>query len=217
MKKKPPSSSNRDFLLVGITGGIGSGKSSVCSAFKDSGRAVISADEIARSLTATHPEVQMQIRKAFGDAVFSSTGVLDRKQLAVLAFSSASSLIRLNTIVHPHVFSEIELQVRRLPVSRRRPFVLIEAALIFESGMHKQLDRVLLVQADEHKRVERVIRRDNTTEEAVRARMKFQLSDKQKSEMADFVIINNGPESALKGIVEFYDRLLTTIAGPPAS
>ncbi len=216
MKKKSSSSKSRDFLLVGVTGGIGSGKSSVCNLFKELGRTVISADAIARDLTEGDTELRGQLRQAFGDGIFSETGKLNRKELALLAFANPSSLIRLNTIVHPRVFREIALHLQQLPESRRHPFVLIEAALIFESGMNKQIDRVLLVSADESKRVERVMRRDNATEEAVTARMKFQLKDDQKAEMADFVIMNNGPESALKGIVEFYDRLLTTMAGQAA-
>ncbi len=215
MRKKTPLSHPLKLPLVGVTGGIGSGKTTVCNLFKALGRRVIHADDIARDLTNNDPGVQAELRKAFGEQIFSGAGKLNRKALADLAFSSPPSLMRLNKIVHPHVFRAIDLEVEQLPEHSRRPYVLIEAALIFESGMHKKLDRVILVSAYERNQIERVTTRDNASEESVRARMRFQLGDKQKAEMADFIMANNGTLQSLKERVEFYDRLLSTIAGQP--
>ncbi len=197
-----------DYLRVGVTGGIGSGKSTVCSIFARLGRTVLSADAIARSLTDSSDVIKAALRKAFGDEVFLPNGWVDRKALAGHVFTNRKRLQELNAIVHPHVFRSIEETVRQLSPAQRQPFIIIEAALIFESGMDKQLDYVVVVSADEEKRIERVMKRDGVTREEILARMQSQMNVEQALRRADFVLTNNGSEPDLERSVAFLDALL---------
>lgn len=203
LKQKSPR-----YLRVGITGGIGSGKSTVCNLFARLGRAVLSADAIARSLTDGNDDIKASIRKAFGTGVFLPNGAVDRKALAAHVFMNRTRLQTLNAIIHPHVFRAIEQALSQLPTTQRQPYVVIEAALIFESGMDKQLDYVVVVSADEGKRIDRVMKRDGVTREEVLARMQSQMNVEQALRRADFVLTNNGTEPDLERSVAFVDSLL---------
>lgn len=200
--------SSEPYLRVGVTGGIGSGKSAVCRAFEQLGRVVLSADEIARSLTDTHDGIRASIRERFGSDVFLPDGTVDRRALAAKVFGSPSKLKALNAIIHPHVFEAIEDRLRQLPASSKHPYVIIEAALIFETGMDRQLDYVIVVHAEEEDRIVRVMQRDGITREEVLARMKSQMNVQQALRRADFVISNNGSLAELADRVRFLDAVL---------
>jgi dephospho-CoA kinase len=200
--------------LVGVTGGIGSGKSAVCREFAALGRSVVSADRIARDLTERDPRVRDAIRKKFGDAVYAPEGPLRRQALAAVVFADAAKRRALNAIVHPPVFDAIEAAVAALPASSRSPYVIIEAALIFESGMDKRLDATVVVRAGDDVRIARVMERDGLSREAVLARMKAQLSTAAKAQQADFVIDNNRGEEELGAKVAFIDRMLVHVLAP---
>ena len=203
MKKARPA-----YLRVGVTGGIGSGKSTVCRHFETLGRTVLSADAIARTLTEEHKEIKAAIRRTFGEEVFASEGSLNRQKLAARVFSDPVELHKLNAIVHPHVFDYIERQLEVLPLEKKKPYVVIEAALIFESGMDERVDAVLVVHADEETRIARVMQRDGVTREEVLARMRFQMDVKDALERAHFVLHNDGTEAELLPRVQFIDALL---------
>ena len=207
----PSPTRNRDFLLVGVTGGIGSGKSVVCSLFSRLGRTVISADEIARNLTESDPTVRASIGKAFGQDLYRPDGSLDRRRLASIVFESAEALERLNSIVHPRVFKEIDRQLALLTVEKRRPYVVVEAALVFESGLDRKLDRVIVVDAIEETRISRVMERDGSSRQEVVARMSSQMSPEEKRKRADFVIQNDQTLQQLGEKVLFLDALLALI------
>ncbi len=203
LKQKPT-----EYLRVGVTGGIGSGKSTVCNLFARLGRTVLSADAIARSLTDSSEDIKASLRKAFGDGVFRPDGLVDRKALAACVFNNRRRLQTLNAIIHPHVFRSIEQTLRQLPSTQKRPYVIIEAALIFESGMDDQLDYVVVVSADEEVRIDRVMKRDGVSRDEVLARMQSQMNVEQALRRADFVLQNDGAEADLAHTVAFLDSLL---------
>lgn len=180
----------------------------MCRHFETLGRTVLSADALARTLTEENREIKTAIRKSFGPGVFHPNGSVNRKQLAAYVFSHPAELQRLNAIVHPHVLAFVERQLKRLPLEKKKPYVVIEAALIFESGMDERLDAVLAVHADEETRIARVMRRDGVTREEVLARMRFQMNTKDILERADFVIYNDGTEAELLPRIQFIDALL---------
>ncbi len=204
--------SKRDYLLVGVTGGIGSGKSLVCSLFAGLGRTVLNADTIAQEISDTDREVRGCIAELLGPATYPGGGNMDRKFVASRVFSNHALLKKLNAIVHPPVISEIERTAEALPASQRHPFVVVEAALVYESGMDDLLDRVIVVDAEEETRVRRVMERDGITRDAVLLRIAAQLPAAKKVARADFVIRNDSDAAAMEEKVRFIDTLLTTMA-----
>ncbi len=204
----------KSFLRVGVTGGIGSGKSTACKLFEKLGRTVLSADGIARQLTETNDDVKLSIRNAFGDKVFFENGLLNRSALATIIFQNQSLRKKLDAIVHPHVFAAVDHAIEQIPRSKLSPYVLIEAALIFESGMDERMDYTIVVHADEQTRIQRVMERDKIDRTAVVARIESQMDPKEKKDLADFVIENDGDESELLERVKFLDRILSMMKSP---
>ena len=201
----------KDYLRIGVTGGIGSGKSIVCSVFQTIGRTVISADGIARDIVETDTMTRDGIRDAFGSTIFSQDGVLDRKTLASIVFSDKRKKKILESLVHPVVFERLEFAIQQLSPGQRSPYVVIEAALVFESGMDKDLDYTIVVDADEEMRIQRIMKRDGLQRPQILQRMSSQMDAKKKARLADFTIVNVGHESELVEKVKFVDRLLTTM------
>jgi dephospho-CoA kinase len=195
--------------LVGVTGGIGSGKSAVCSCFEKLGRVVLSADRIARELTEHNPGVRKSLSEKFGPGIFGPDGSLLRGELARIVFAQPAKLRALNAIVHPLVFTSLNDALARLPSGAGSPYAIVEAALVFESGMDRRLDATVVVKASEEVRIERVLLRDGLARDAVIARMRAQMSQEETVKRADFIIENNGPEQDLRERVKFIDRVLT--------
>lgn len=190
-------------LKIGITGGIGSGKSTVCKVFKALGIPVYHADDSARTITDRNPHVIAQIKAAFGDDMYAN-GVLDRPKMAALVFNNAQALAKLNSIVHPAVRAELPPW---LEANKNAPYMLYEAAILFESGAYKLVDKSILVAADEQARIERVMQRDNVGREEVLNRIKNQWDDKQKLELANYVIWNEGNQPVIAQVLAL-DKLL---------
>jgi dephospho-CoA kinase len=205
------SQSPTTFFRVGVTGGIGSGKSTICKLLANFGRTVLSADEIAKNLTNSDPEIQSALRETFGETIFAHAA-LNRRALAEIVFNDAKAMEKLNAIVHPKVFTVLEEAIGSLTPSKRLPYVVIEAALIYETRMDDDLDYVIMVTADENTRIMRVMNRDKVTRDEVRARMKSQMDEKEKIELADFVITNDGTEADLIERIKFVDKLLPMMA-----
>lgn len=174
-------------LKVGITGGIGSGKTTVCKIFEVLGIPVYYADDRAKDLMQTDLKLIASIKEIFGDKAYAS-GKLNRAYISSKAFASKQLLAKLNGVVHPAVARDSELWMNR---HKDLPYVLKEAALIFESGMHRYLDKIICVLAPIEERITRLKARDNTTYEEIAARMKNQMSDERKAELSDFVIRND--------------------------
>lgn len=190
-------------LKVGITGGIGSGKSTACKVFTAIGIPVFYADTEAKQLMHTHPEIRRQLIDTFGEAVYLPDRTIDRKYLAGIVFSNANLLAKLNSIVHPAVRNAFE----EWCLTKNTPYVLHEAAILFETGFNKLMDKTIAVVADEEERIERVMKRDNIPSELVRERIRNQMSDAEKIKLADFVISNNEDELILPQIIEI-DKIL---------
>ncbi len=202
---------NNGSLLVGVTGGIGAGKSTVCRIFESLGRAVFSADSIAHELTDKDPSVKDQIRRKFGEAAFLPNGFLDRRRMAELVFSDPRARKSLNAIVHPAVFKALDSWLEALPGDRRKAYVIVEAALIFETDLQKRLDFIITVTAPEATCIARVVGRDGSTPEEVRRRMEAQMPANMKPSLSDFVIGNDGDMPSLNSRVALLDRILTGI------
>jgi len=198
-------------VMIGVTGGIGSGKSTVCSLFEKKNVPVFYADAVAREIT--EGPARQEIVSVFGKEILDTHGALDRKSLAGIVFHDAGKLDQLNAIVHPRVFDAFQEWRNSLPASPT--YALAEAALMFESGMFQSMDYVLAVMADEAVRIERTMQRDGSDETAVRARLQNQLSTEELLELSDFQLQNNGSLSDLAGKVSFFAVLFSTLTPPP--
>ncbi|MCX6137462.1 MAG: dephospho-CoA kinase [Ignavibacteriales bacterium] len=199
-------------LRIGVTGGIGSGKSTVCRIFEQAGIPVFSADACAHALSDNDADVRKQIRKLLGDKAYKTDGTLDRPFVADEVFSNPEKLKKLNRIVHPRVIKAVEEFGSGLTGV---PFWIVEAALLYESGLQKKLDYVIGVVAGGELRARRVMERDGMEESAVRKRMQRQLDDDALRAKVDFVLMNDGPAEQLNERIAFFKTLFSKI--PPKS
>lgn len=205
--------SERGYLRIGVTGGIGAGKSAVCAAFARKGRTVLSADTIAREVMETEASVRVAVVAVCGPEAYRADGTLDTRHVAAVIFADDRKRERVNAAVHPVVLRRIEEAIDSMPDERRRPYVLVEAALLYESGMDETLDAVLVVHASEAVRIERLLTRDRSSKADVTKRMRAQMPAGEKRERADFVLINEGALAAVEERVAFFDILFTRMAG----
>lgn len=176
---------------LGVTGGIGSGKTTVCRFLEEQGARVFYADLEAKRLMQEDPEARAEIEAAFGPESYADDGTLNRAYLAEQAFGDEEKLERLNAIVHPRVFASFEAAKARAR-EEDIPLLVHEAALIFEAGGDAHVDAVAVVDAPEDARIERVVERDDVTSDAVRARMGHQLPPETLRRRADYVVENDG-------------------------
>ena len=197
-------------IFIGVTGGIGSGKSTVCSMFEQKGVPVFYADTAARTIS--EGEALNEIVNVFGNEVLSSTGILNRKNLGDIVFNDPSKLEQLNSIIHPRVFAAFEQWKTTLPAQTK--YALVEAALMFESGMFELLHYVLAVLAEEEIRIARVVNRDSVTDGQVKARMKNQIPLEQLLELSDFQINNNSAPSDLTPKINFFHTIFSNLQPP---
>ena len=198
-------------LKIGVTGGIGSGKSEVCRIFESLGVPVIYADDVAKELGNYDAEVRALLRKLLGEKAYTSDGVLDRAWVASRIFSNSGLRKKMNDIVHPRVERAIAQKVNDLNRAGTR-VVLVEAALIYEAGLDKTLDAVLVVDADEETRIARVAERDGVVREQVLNRIASQQDPATKVKAADYVIVNNGTKEDLRQKVAFFHSVFQILA-----
>ena len=189
---------------IGITGGIGSGKTTVCEIFKMLGVPVFHADQEARFLQNNDSKIKSLIIKSFGAQIYREDGELDRGKIARVVFNNPKSLAILNSIIHPAISLRFMEWSEKY---RDAPYVLYEAAILFESGLAADFDLNILVLADEKVRISRVIRRDRTSEEMVRQRISNQLPDNQKIKMTKYIIENNDEKLLFPQVIEL-DKLI---------
>jgi dephospho-CoA kinase len=173
-------------LKVGLTGGIGSGKSIVAGIFKVLGIPVFDADSEAKKIMENDPVLRDQLIKEFGDGTFAENR-LNRQYLAKLVFNNPYKLDKLNALVHPVTINAGETWMK----AQTTPYVIKEAALLFEAGAADNLDYIIGVFAPVHIRLQRVMDRDNLTREEIKARMNRQIQDEIKMKLCDFVLIND--------------------------
>jgi dephospho-CoA kinase len=188
--------------IVGLTGGIGSGKSTLMQWFQKQGVPCFESDAVGRKLLET--DLREAVSEAFGAELYLQTGSLDRKALAEKVFANPAALAKLNQIVHPAVaiaFEDFKKQ------HANAPFVINEAAILFETGGYKNCDVVILVTTPKSDRIERIINRDGSTKAEVIKRMKNQWEDERKRKLADYVIENSTIKSAQKQAAQILEKL----------
>lgn len=189
---------------IGVTGGIGSGKTLVCQVFEKLGVPVFYADHQARQIYDEDPQVKEAMIRYFGDTIYGPSG-LRRDVLASKIFKDDNALRKVNSLVHPAVKRRFEQWCEK---HNDRAYVIEEAAILIETGSHKDLDHTILVYAPQAIRIQRVVKRDGVDEAAVRARMAHQMSDEKKMEQAGFVIHNDGSQLVIPQILEIHHTLI---------
>lgn len=194
-------------LKIGITGGIGSGKSLACKYFEKLGYKVIYADRVAKELYASNKQLINNLVVEFGRGILDENGKLSRPNAKRIIFSNKKNIIRVNSIVHPFVFNEMDKMVSKL----KDKVVLFEAAIMFESGSYKRMDYVVLIYANKETRIKRIIQRDGVKRCDVLKLMKLQLDEREKAKRADFVIKNNTTALELQKNVKAFNRILKTL------
>lgn len=179
-------------LKIGITGGIGCGKSEVCRQLEENNIPIIHADLVAREMLDEHEGIKSQVKRIFGNDVYAASGKLDRKRMAGIVFNDDRAKALLNSIIHPRVLAYQQAELKKLEESQHHEIAGIEAALIFEAGAEKQFDLVIVVAASADTVVERIIKRDGLTRDDVLKRIHSQMPLLDKIKRADFVIHNDG-------------------------
>lgn len=191
-------------LQIGITGGIGSGKSLVCRVFQVLGVPTYDADSRAKILMTTDGILIDQIKKEFGSLSYNSEGVLNREFLSERVFGEEEKLRKLNSFVHPRVAEDFKQWVERQADNK---YVLKEAALLFESGSYLTLDKIILVTAPEAMRIKRVLARDkHRTQADIKNIIKNQLPEEEKEMKADHIIRNDEHRLILPQVLELHER-----------
>lgn len=192
-------------MIIGITGGIGSGKSFICKKFKEFGVPVYNADERAKFLMESDSQLKSELINYFGNEIYSNSK-LNKKLLAEKIFKNKKDLKFINSVVHPAVDRDTKLWEEE---NKDKSYLIKEAALLFENNSCKELDKTILIFAPEDERVLRVMKRDKTSKEQVLSRMNNQMADLDKMENADFVINNNG-KNQIDKIVMKMNMLFST-------
>lgn len=194
-------------LQIGVTGGIGSGKSVVCKIFAQLGIPVYDADSHAKALMTTDGILVSQIKKEFGDLSYHADGSLNREWLSQHVFSNEARLEKLNSLVHPRVAVDYENWVG---MQTEVPYVLKEAALLFESGSFRLLDKIIVVSAPEAIRQERVLKRDkHRTVEQFREIVEKQLPEEEKLKRADYIIVNDNVTPVIPQVLKLHQEFVS--------
>jgi dephospho-CoA kinase len=196
-------------LKIGLTGGIGSGKSTVAKVFEVLGIPVYYADEAARELMNSDPVLKKSIIAHFGEKAYTEKG-LNRQYLASIVFNDPGKLTILNSLTHPATISDANSWMNR----QTGPYVIKEAALIFESNANRNLDKVIGVFAPQDIRVKRVMERDRTTREDVMKRISRQIDEEEKMKKCDFVIINDEQKLVIPQVLELHRNFISHVSSP---
>lgn len=189
---------------IGVTGGIGSGKTIVCRIFSTFGIPVYNADQAARRLMNESTDIHRQLQQTFGNEVIGEFNKPDRSKIASIVFGNPEALIKLNNIVHPAVFNDFVAWEQ----NQNAPYTIREAAILFESGLYKKLDHVIIVDAPEQLRIERVRERDQRDEDGIRKIIRSQWSSEEKIKLAWKTIINDEQQLLIPQVLEIHNLLL---------
>ncbi len=191
-------------VQVGLTGGIGSGKTLVCSIFEKLGVPVYYADSEAKRLMDLNIDLKRGIVELFGEEAYKG-GSLNRKLVAERVFGNFDLISKLNLLVHPAVRKDYLQWVEE---QSGHIYVMEEAAILFESGAHKKMDLTVLVSAPEALRIQRVMQRDQTDKEQVIRRIEHQMSEEERIKYADFIICNDEKQMLLPQIISLQEKML---------
>jgi dephospho-CoA kinase len=200
-------------LLVGLTGGIGSGKSLAASFFSELGGHIIDADQLSRELVLPGQSALNEIVSYFGESILDSTGYLDRKKLAKIVFENPDEKSILEGILHPKIFIREKEEFLKIIAEDSLAIVILDAALLIESGNYEHVDKVIVVRSSKKAQIQRILSRNDFSINEIEARISNQMSLEEKIKYADFVLDNDmQPENLRQQVQELYPKLLM-IAG----
>ena len=194
-------------ISVGITGGIGSGKTLVCNFFEILNVPVYYADDRAKFLMNSDEDIKQGIKNAFGPDAYDKNGKLNRAFLANQVFNNKEKLEKLNSLVHPAVWNDTS---KWMQSNADEPYVLYEAAILFESGSYKMLNKVITVYAPKETRIKRVVARDKTNIKEVQKRIDNQMSYEEKIAKSDYVVYNDGSQELISQILNIHKELINS-------
>jgi dephospho-CoA kinase len=189
---------------VGLTGGIGSGKTIIAKIFELLNVPVYYSDLRAKHILFNHPEVYRQLKTTFGNRVFTNNKI-DKQKLAKIVFEESEQLKKLNRIIHPLVADDFE---KWCTLHSDKLYIIKEAAILFESGAYRQMDEIICVTAPENIRIQRVIERDGVSEKEVKERMKHQWTDSQRAEKSNYRIVNDETCLVIPQVLNIHQKLL---------
>jgi dephospho-CoA kinase len=192
-------------LKIGITGGIGSGKTTVCKVFELLGIPVFYADTVAKLIMYTDPELKKDIRNTFGVKSYFSDGQLNRPYISSIVFNNESELNKLNALVHPAVFRAFDVWLTH---HSEAPYIIKEAALLYETESYKMCNLSVLVISPEATRIRRIIARDGISTEEILLRMNRQFSDEQKKKLANHILVNDESRLLIPQILTLHQQFL---------
>ena len=194
----------KKILKIGITGGIGSGKSTVCKIFEHLGIEIYNSDAAASHLMNTHTVIIDELTKKYGNNIYLPTGFLNKTMLAGIIFNNKQELNFVNQLTHPIVKEDFENRV----LNTTSPYLIKEAAILFESGAYKQVDKIITVFADKELRIKRVITRTGMKRKEVISRMNKQLDENEKASRSDYVIYNNDKNMLTNQVLKLHQLFL---------
>ena len=189
-------------LKVGLTGGIGSGKSTASNFFNELGAFVLDADTEAKNMISANDVVQHELISEFGTDIINAEGKIDKEKLARVAFQDVDHQRRLNSVVHPYIYDLIDNSYEKILSEGKHTVFIIDAAMIYESGYDIHLDYIIVITAQLKNRMERALARNTLTTEEILKRIEFQWTEEEKVGMADFVIHNDGSEKELNANIK---------------
>jgi dephospho-CoA kinase len=196
-------------LKVGLTGGIGTGKSTASALFKDLGAFIFDADKEAKRLLDTSEIIQKELITEFGTDILNGENKIHRAKLARVSFQDEEHQFILNSIIHPHIFQIIDKSFDKVSVKNKHPVFIVDGALIFESGLNNHLDYTIVITAIMKHRMARVLENSNLTREDILRRIELQWGDEEKVNLADFTLRNDGTEKELNvQIQKVYAKLV---------
>ncbi|KPJ57499.1 MAG: hypothetical protein AMJ42_04700 [Deltaproteobacteria bacterium DG_8] len=196
-------------FVVGLTGGIASGKSVVSKILRELGALLIDADELSREVMLPHKKCWEKVVASFGKEILREDLTIDRKKLAEHVFNNPEQLAKLNSLVHPEIIRLVEGKLEEIKKEDTQAIVIIDAALLVETGMYKNYDRLVVVHAREETQLKRLMARDGISRNEAQKRINSQLPLKEKIKLADFVIENDG---SLKETREEVEKVFKTLS-----
>ena len=199
---------HRQYLKIGLTGGIGSGKTTAAKRFAALGARVYHADEISRRVLDPGAVCYDRVVSAFGREILQSDGTIDRKRLGQIVFADEEERQQLNGIIHPYVIDELFARAEQDLADEENSIAVFEVPLLFESGLHTKMDHNIVVSSTEENRIQRVMERDNLTREQVLSRIHAQMPEEEKMLLANSVLLNDGSKDSLRAQVDtLYQKL----------